>query len=272
MSESTNKTLSIAVMSGKGGVGKSNIALNLGFALAQDDYPTLLFDCDLGLANLDVLLGIAPKYNIQDIVAGTIDAKSAVVPLTEESGDKFSLLPSSSGIAELADMSKSEIDSLLKTIQPAFDDYKLLLLDLGAGINDSVQFFAAMATVRLIILTPEPTSLTDAYALIKVLKTNANITDFLVLVNQVENKAEADDIFNRLSVACDRFIGVKPVYLGLIRSDSKVPDAVRRQKPLLKLYPESKAASDIKENARRLTKIYSAMLPKIGSSAPLNVK
>ncbi len=272
MSNIENKALSIAIMSGKGGVGKSNIALNIGYALAKDHCSTLLLDCDLGLANLDVLLGIAPEYNINDVLKGKISANEALVPLMQESlnsENKFSLLPATSGISELADMTLEESENLLKTIEPAFKDYSMLLLDLGAGISDSVQYFAAMAAIRLIILTPEPTSLTDAYALIKVLKTNLQVNEFLVVVNQADSQKEAKDVYDRLAVACERFLEVKPVYLGFVHSDPKISDSVRRQKPLLSLHPDSKAAKDITDLASRLTKIYATMLPKISKQAPL---
>ncbi len=269
MSNTQNKTLSIAVMSGKGGVGKSNLALNIGYALAKNNFSTLLMDCDLGLANLDVLLGIAPEYNVQDILHDRILPQYATVPIMSEEVKKFSLLPATSGISELADMRSEESSLLFKKIEPVFSDYSLLLMDLGAGISESVQYFASMAAIRLVILTPEPTSLTDAYALIKVLKTNTNMTEFLVLVNQADSQKEAKDVFERLAIACDKFLGVKPVFLGLVHNDSKVPDAVRRQKPLLSVHPDSKAAMDVLVLANKLGKIYQTMLPKIANAKPL---
>ncbi len=269
MSNTQNKTLSIAIMSGKGGVGKSNLALNIGYALAKEKHATLLLDCDLGLANLDVLLGIAPEYNMQDVLQGRILPQYALVPIMNEEIKNFSLLPATSGVSELADMKSEESSLLLKKIEPVFSNYSILLMDLGAGISESVQYFASMAAIRVIVLTPEPTSLTDAYALIKVLKTNSNMTDFLVLVNQADSQKEARDVFERLAIACEKFLKVKPVFLGFVHNDPKMPDAVRRQKPLLSVHPSSKAAMDITMIGTKLSRIYATMLPKIAAAKPL---
>lgn len=265
-----NKCLSIAIMSGKGGVGKSNIALNLGYALAKKEMSSLLIDCDLGLANLDVLLGIAPDKTLQDVLLGNVSMSDVLVPVINEGGKELALLPSGSGVPALADMEHEKRQELLDKLEPLFDDYSMLILDLGAGVSQSVLYFAAMAAIRLIVLTPEPTSLTDAYALIKMLKTNLNVKEFLVVVNQAETPKEASSIFNRLSTACERFLQVTPVLLGVVQYDSKMQNAVRKQSPFLHLYPESEGAKDIENIAQKLTRIYGTMLKKIEDSSPLN--
>ncbi len=270
MSAIENKTLSVAIMSGKGGVGKSNIAINLAYALAQNDLSTILMDCDLGLANLDVLLGIAPDNNLSDVLAGNIPVESVVLPLNEE--NTFALLPSASGMQELADMQQDERIKLLENITPAFKNYSMLLLDLGAGIDENIQYFASISAVRVVILTPEPTSLTDAYALIKILKNQQNVSEFLIVVNQAQTTKEAKAVFEALATQCKSFLKVSPVFLGVVHTDSKLVNAVRKQKPLLHIYPDSKAAQDIRNIALRLAKIYPTMLPRIAAHSPLHEK
>lgn len=151
------------MVSGKGGVGKTNIALNLGFALNEMGHTLVLLDADLGLANLDVLLGLSPEKNIQDLIAGE-DAANVVVPLTENG---FVFLPSASGVAELVEMDEDIQGVLLDKLDGLFHQYDFLILDLGAGISPTVLSFAAMPQERVVIITPEPTSLTDSYALSK---------------------------------------------------------------------------------------------------------
>lgn len=251
-----NETLSIAIMSGKGGVGKSNLALNLGFALARQELPPLLMDCDMGLANLDVLLGLTPEGNLQDMLLADTDVQSIVCPV--EPG--FDILPAASGVPELVDMDADMRSLLLSRLEPIFTHYKILLLDLGAGIHETVQAFASMAAIRLVVLTPEPTSLTDAYALMKVLNARQGIRDFLVVVNQVESKREEEQTFQRLKMACEHFLQFTPVLLGSVRYDIKMQEAVRKQAPLLKLFPKSPASQDICNLAARLAIIRTTML------------
>lgn len=256
-------TLSVAVMSGKGGVGKSNIALNLGYALAQAGHPLLLMDCDLGLANLDVLLGIAPEGNLQQVIMDERAAADIIYPISEKGRGYFDILPAASGVPELAEMNGDMRDLLLRRLEPELQKYSVVLLDLGAGINGTVRSFAAMAAVRLLIMTPEPTSLTDSYSLIKVLNAQLGIRDFLVVVNDVESKEEETALFERLSLACERFLGFTPVLLGTVRHDPAMPRAVCRQQPLLKVEPEAPAAKDILRLAGELLKIRGVMAGRL---------
>ena len=264
-------TMSLAIMSGKGGVGKSNLSLNLGYSLAQKNHALLLMDCDLGLANLDVLLGITPEQNLQDVLLSGADVKNDIKKKKKNTKEAFDILPAASGVPELTDMNSDMRDLLIKRINPSLRGYDIILMDLGAGIHGTVQSFAAMAAIRIIVLTPEPTALTDAYALIKVLSQDLGVRDFLVVVNDVASRKEEEITFKRLEMACQKFLNINPVLLGGVRHDVKLQESVLRQKPLLELFPESNAAQDIGTLADRILKIYARMEPHLEGQEPLRV-
>ncbi|NDV19190.1 P-loop NTPase [Pseudodesulfovibrio sp. JC047] len=244
----TNKTLSLAIMSGKGGVGKTNIVLNLGYALQQADNTAVLMDCDLGLANLDVLLGISPELNLRDLLQSDVDAADVLVPI--ESG--FDMLPATSGVPELVEMDEDVQDILFKKLLTIAGRYDYLMLDLGAGISPTVLSLAALAQLRVVVITPEPTSLTDSYAMIKVLTTHYGIKDFLVVVNQALSAQEARQTFDRLAAACKNFLHIELQNLGFVHQDTTLVESVRRQTPLMKYAPNAPASKDIFSLARKI--------------------
>lgn len=163
-----NRTFSLSILSGKGGVGKTNIALNLAYALYQAGQNTLLVDCDLGLANLDVMLGIAPEGSLHDILNHNAKVEDILFNLGKNGLD---LIPAASGVTDILDLDEDQQDNVVQRLTKVMSKYNFLLLDLGAGINQTVQSFAAMTHHQVVVITPEPTSLTDGYALIKVLYT-----------------------------------------------------------------------------------------------------
>jgi flagellar biosynthesis protein FlhG len=252
----SGKTLSIAIMSGKGGVGKTNLTLNLGCALHMRKRSVLLMDCDLGLANLDVLLGITPEGNMQDVLLGSASMRSIIHPIAPQG---FDILPAASGVPELAEMTDDMRGLLLDRLTPELGDYDYVLMDTGAGISETVQAMAVMAALRIVVITPEPTSLTDSYALIKVLLTRHGVRDFLILVNQVESEKETRHAFSRLSMACRRFLQIEPTFLAAVRNDKALIEAVRRQQALLACDPACRAAQDIQAAADALQKIRNGM-------------
>lgn len=247
-----NATLSLAIMSGKGGVGKTSISLNLALAMNARENRVLLMDCDLGLANLDVLMGITPEGTLQDVLLADADVRD-IIQTAGPGG--IDILPAASGVPELVDLDEDMRDMLIRQLEPALELYDYVLLDLGAGISATVQAFGCMTATRIVVVTPEPTALTDSYALMKVMATNHHVRDFFVVVNQVESRREATITFQRLQAACKRFLDLDPVFLGAIRQDSHVYEAVRRQIPLLKLFPTCNAARDIFQIARKLSQL-----------------
>ena len=257
MQTNPNGTLSIAVFSGKGGVGKSSLSANLGFCLSESGLRCLLMDCDLGLANLDILLGISSEATIQDLLVRDIAAQRLVQPVAPN----LDLLPAASGVPELVEMDEDQRGLLLKKLEPIISDYAFLILDMAAGLNPTLLAMARAAAKRIVVLTPEPTSLTDAYAVIKVLSAKADIRDFLILVNQVANREEAQTTHRRLDAAVEKFLGFKTHYLGMVRSDPNMGKAVAKQQALMRIAPKSPAAEDIRVLAERLQSLRAALMP-----------
>ncbi len=250
-----NASLSVAILSGKGGVGKTNLALNMSYALFRAGHRVLLMDFDVGLANVDVLLGLSPEKNLQDLFRPEVGAAEVMVAV-EQGG--FDFLPAASGVPELLEMDDDMREILFQKLNASFGDYDYLMLDLGAGISQTVLSVAVMSHLRVLVVTPEPTSLTDSYAVIKVLHTQYGVTDFHILVNQVDSPGDIKATFNRLAAACQHFLGFSPELLGGVRSDPALPDAVRRQIPLLRHAPRSPAAQDVLGCAVKLHRVRQA--------------
>ena len=228
--------LVFSVTSGKGGVGKTNISVNLALTLAARGKRVLLLDADLGLANVDVLLGLHPEKNIFHLFHEGASLRDILLPT--EYG--FSILPASSGVSEMLALNPGQKLELLDAMDDLEDDLDFLIVDTGAGINDSVLYFNVAAQERLLVLTPEPTSLTDAYALIKVLKTQHGVDRFQVCVNMAQDMKSAREMFVRLTDVCDHFLGGVSLDLaGVLPRDPGVHEAVVRQQPFCRCLPES---------------------------------
>ncbi|WXJ81431.1 Flagellum site-determining protein YlxH [Moorella humiferrea] len=235
----------IAIASGKGGVGKTNIAVNLGLILARQGRRTLLFDADLGLANVDILLGLIPRYSLKDVVGGERRLEEIIVC----GPHGLLLVPGASGVQELADLAPPVRDRLIGELTSLAMGLDVILVDAGAGINRTVLSFAAAAGEAIVVAMPEPTSITDAYGLIKGLY-RLNVTMHL-LINRAgwtEGRQAAD----RLRGACQRFLQLDLPLLGIIPEDPRVGQAVRRQQPFCQAYPTCPAARALEEAAARL--------------------
>ncbi|MDR2819649.1 MAG: MinD/ParA family protein [Desulfovibrio sp.] len=241
--------LAFSITSGKGGVGKTNISVNLAISLARLGKRVVLLDADLGLANVDVLLGLTPKKNLFDLLHG-----ASLHDILFPTPYGFSILPASSGVSDMLALSTGQKFELLESVSELEDDLDYLITDTGAGIGDNVRYFNLAAQERLLILTPEPTSLTDAYALVKVLKQTHNVEHFKVCVNMTPNEKEAKDIFTRLHNACDHFLsGISLDLAGIIPRDTDVRKAVIEQLPFCVGTPDSGAAKAVSQLARTIT-------------------
>lgn len=238
-----------SVTSGKGGVGKTNLASNLAYCLAQMGKRVILVDADLGLANVDVLLGLTPQKNLAHLFYES--AKLSEILCPTEYG--FSILPASSGMSEVLTLTTGQKLELLEAVDDIEDNTDFLIVDTGAGINDNVIYFNLAAQQLLVVLTAEPTSLTDAYALIKVLKYIHGVEHFKVCVNMARDEKNALDMFKRLYLACDQFLsGVSLDFLGCVPRDMEVRECVVRQKPFCMLSPDSVAAKSVQEIAKKI--------------------
>ena len=256
----SGNTMSVAILSGKGGVGKTNLALNIARMLYKSGESILLMDCDLGLANLDVLLGLDTEYNLHDVIAGRVKAEEAIISIE---GNGFDFIPAASGQPELIQMDEDSLGLLFSEMAPCLKNYRYLFMDLGAGISPTVLNFASMAHVRIIVVSPEPTSITDGYAVMKVLNSRYGLTDFNILINQVNSKQEFELASQRLCGATQHFLGFVPSVLGFVQQDKSVMDAVRQQAPFTKLTPESPASKNVKSIATKIKKLRSGLSESI---------
>ena len=240
----------ICVSSGKGGVGKTNIVTNLGYALAKTGKRVLILDADLNLANVDILLGLTPRYNLHHVFTGE---KTLPEVLIEVPGG-LRILPASSGVMELADLTEEQRLYFLSEMDGLARDIDIMLIDSSAGINNNVVYFNLAAQERIIILTPEPTSLTDAYALIKVLSGRHDVKKFRILINQARSEKEAISVFKKLSIVTDRFLSSLSLdYLGHIPYDTKLPSAVREQRLVSDIYPDAQSSKMIKKLSNQIS-------------------
>ena len=228
----------ISITSGKGGVGKSNIVVNVGFVLSRLGKKVLILDADLGLGNLDVLLGLTPKYNLSHAVLGT----RSISEIALKGPGNTMILPASSGVQELAQLTDEQRANFLTSIDSVMDDVDVLLIDTGAGISSNVMYFNSNAREILVVVTPEPTSITDAYALMKVLSLNYSQSRFKLVVNFAKNSREAEDVYQQIKLVADRFLNITIEYVGFVLVDQQVKEGVRRQKIVAQMKPDSAAS------------------------------
>ncbi|MEK9725555.1 MAG: MinD/ParA family protein [Rhodospirillaceae bacterium] len=236
----------IAIASGKGGVGKTWFSITLAHALAKRGRRVLLFDGDLGLANLDIQLGLMPKQDLSGVIAGRLTLNQAVVDY-DEGG--FHVIAGRSGSGGLANIASSRLQMLGDDLSLLAASYDFVLLDLGAGVERTVRQLAHNAGTCVVLLTDEPTSLTDAYAFIKVTHAERPEIDFRIVTNGVNSTREGERTYNTLLKACQGFLKISPPFLGTIRRDNRVKQAIRNQTPLLTRYPNTEAAEDVEKIA-----------------------
>lgn len=241
----------IAVTGGKGGVGKTNISVNLGVALAEMRRRVILMDADLGLANVDVLLGLQAKFTLADVLSGQRRVRDIL--LNGPGGMK--VVPASSGVRQMTQLSAQEHAAIIHSFSELSDQLDVLLIDTAAGISDTVVSFVRAAQEVVVVVCDEPSSITDAYALIKVLNTEHEVFRFRVVANMTRNNQEGINLFNKLNAVCDRFLDVSLQYLGPIPFDENVRKAVQKRKALLEYAPRCKASQAIRAVAQKVDAI-----------------
>lgn len=236
----------ITVTSGKGGVGKTNVVANLAIGLARIGKRVLVLDADLGLGNIDVLLGLVPRYTLEHVLSGSHHLSDIII----EGPAGIRVLPAGSGLPRLTSLTDAQQLILQTELEMVTDKAEVLLIDTGAGVSPNVTYFASAAQETIVVISPEPTSLTDAYALIKVLCREHRERRFHVLVNMVKSQREAAQTFRKLDVAAERFLNVSLEYLGFIPLDDYLPMAVIEQKAVTERFPCSPAARTFVELAK----------------------
>ena len=239
------------VTSGKGGVGKTNIAVNLACQLAAAGQRVCLLDADFGLANVDVLLGVTPPKDIFHLFQARTKLQDVLFPTAYG----FSILPAGSGFSRVTELKTTERLELLHALEPLADSLDYLIVDTAAGAGETVLYFNMAAQERLVVLCPEPTSLADAYALVKTLKVTHGVDRFRVCVNMCQSEKQGKQIFAKLYDACDQFLsGVSLDLAGIIPQDSVVREAVMKQKPFGTLCPRAEASKAIAKLAQNVGK------------------
>lgn len=241
----------IAITGGKGGVGKTNIAVNLAVSMSMEGLDVMLFDADLGLANVDVVLGMQPKHTLADVVSGEKTLADVVV----DGPEGLRVIPAASGVANMVEMQGSDQERLIRQLSDQLLPPDVLIVDTGAGIDQTVQTFVAACQSAVLVVCDEPASLTDAYALMKVLRAKKDIRRFEILANQVDNPLQGKQLFERIANVCDRYLDVELGYLGGIPTDMYLRRAVQERRALVSAYPRSPAATAIRDAGRRLNRL-----------------
>ena len=228
----------ITITSGKGGVGKTSVSVNLGLTLALSGKKVLLFDADLGLANINVMLGVIPKYNLYHVIKGHKKLKDIIIHTPEG----LDIIAGASGYSLLADLSDDKRDKVIKGFAEIMG-YDILLIDTGAGVGANVVGFTLPADEILVVTTPEPTAITDAYGIIKSIILNSADKSIKLLVNRVASSLEGRRVAERVINICNQFLNVKIENGGFIYEDENVSKSIRKQKPFYLLFPKSKASA-----------------------------
>jgi flagellar biosynthesis protein FlhG len=238
----------LAIASGKGGVGKTNVTVNLGVALSNLGKEVLLLDADLGLANIDVMLGLHPQYNLLHVLNGSKTLSEIIV----EGPAGLKIIPAASGVQKMAELSSIEHAGMIQAFSEMEQHIDILMIDSAAGIADSVVSFCKAAQEVLVVVCDEPASITDAYALIKLLNREHNVERFHVIANMCRTIQEGRELFDKISLVCDRFLDVTLDFMGIVPFDEELRAAVKKQRSVVDAYPRSKAATAFTHLAKKI--------------------
>lgn len=250
--DSKPKARVITVTSGKGGVGKTSISINLAIQLTRLGKRVVVFDADFGLANIEVMLGVRPQYNLADMMFRGKDLTDIIT----QGEEGISFISGGSGIQELASMNREQVMYLTSRLIALDKFADVIIVDTGAGISDSVLEFVLASTEVLLVATPEPTSITDAYALLKALNRKEEFvkedTSIKMISNRVTSVAEGQSLYEKMSVVSDKFLNIPITYLGSVPMDEQISKAVMRQKPVSVINPDAPSSKAIKQIAEIL--------------------
>ena len=237
----------IAVTSGKGGVGKSNVTVNLAVSLAQSGDRVMVMDADMGLANIDVLLGLSPRLNLSHVIHGEASLEETIV----DGPAGIKIVPASSGIAAMADLTPAQNAGVIRSFSELTQPVDVLLIDTAAGLSDSVVSYTRAAREVIVVVCDEPASITDAYAMIKVMNRDYGVERFHVLANQARDLKQGRELYNKLARVAEKFLDVALDHLGSIPYDENLKKAVQKQQTVVEAYPRSPASTAFKQVAKQ---------------------
>ncbi len=248
MAQEFKHTRVIVVTSGKGGVGKSTLALNIGLSLCQQGKKVILMDADLGLANIDIMLGLLPKYNLYHMIQGKKTLKEIIIP----GPAGISIIPGGSGITELANMGQNNLKKMLVELGKLDGEFDYMIIDTGAGISNNVISFLLSADDVIFVTTPEPTSMTDAYGMVKAIARQSTDKTLYLVVNRVVDNIEGILVAEKFKLVCEKFLTLRINILGYVVNEPLVREGINRQMAFIEIFPRSQAAKNINSIANNL--------------------
>ena len=257
-SQLRSATKVLSVTSGKGGVGKTAAVANIGLSLARSGNKVLILDADLGLANVDVVFGLTPTYNLNHFFSGEADLEAIMVKGPHD----IRILPAGSGLQSFIQLDSDHKLKLLDGLDSLNIYFDYLLIDTEAGISENVTYFNTAAQEIILVTTPDPAAITDVYALMKLLSTRYHEKHFNLAVNMVANEEEALDVYRKLSIVSNRYLDISIDYFGSIPFDRQMTEAIRKQQVIVELYPSSKTARAFAAIAERVVTITTKRYPK----------